>query len=130
MRQRHIGDRHIYLFIRLVAVATGERLSLRVQRPESGEWSWRVQTDRGGGQYSTFLGRANSVVELSLRSKTYVPVLGEAGRVTAALLVLIDGQTTAEELAETLFLGNQDFFVDRVEALEFVQQQIKRFCHE
>jgi hypothetical protein len=106
-------------------VAAGERMSLRLERPVYGEWSWRVETAQARQQHSTFLATPLSPSKLKKAALNYRPQLTEEGRAWLFALSNFDGQTTAQELAAAVREKYPRLYPDLPAALAFVQRLAK-----
>lgn len=84
-------------------VAKGDKLQLHVKRLEFADWHWQVRFGDEFQKHSTFLSRPISPADIARRSLDYSPALNAKGLLLQALLGLMDGNRTNDQIAERLF---------------------------
>jgi len=88
--------------------------------PDGHEYTWVWETSVSGKdgavhahwQQATFLGQAFSTAEMHRRAHTHAPRLSEQGRITRAVLELMDGDTPLGDIATQLERQFPDVFAD------------------
>lgn len=108
-------------------VRHGEEIGFELNRPERGEWSWRILADGGTEQHSTFLSRPFSAVDLARRSASYKPSVSVWGKVAIATLTAFGQGRTVARIANDIRVGWPRLFPNEQTAIRFVQQQVDRF---
>src|SRR6185503_9600747 len=84
-----------------VALASGDRLAIRIQSVDGTEWRWRVEAEgRLVGDHSTFFSFPASLSGPERRSLDDAPKLSRRGEIERFVLELLDGQTTVRQMAE------------------------------
>lgn len=110
---------------RPVTLSAGDNVSLRVKRPEFGEWSWVVNINGAEQKHSTFLSRPVTPDRLQRASADYRPRRGERGEVLGAMLELMGGTNTSREIATLLWRQYPGFFVSEQAAMRFVIDRVR-----
>jgi predicted RNA methylase len=107
-------------------VQIGERMTLALDRPSRGEWTWRVDGGAGGQRHSTLFASPMTPETLRLASRQFAPSLTIEGRAALDVLARCDGTTSVERLAAWLGERYPDRYSDSGEAIAFVQRVIRR----
>lgn len=96
--------------LRPVPVEAGDRVEVELQARLIGDeyvWVWNTRVEGAQGvkaelRQSTFLSQPATTADLRKRAHDFRPVLGEQGRIDAAVLGMMDGGATLEEIAREL----------------------------
>ena len=99
----------------------GTEVTFRLQRPPSGDWSWRVTTETRTQQHSTFFSLPLSLKAIQQRSPEYLPKLGSRGQAALYVLSHSDGSYTVQQLSEQVVKEYPDLFPRLEQALNFVR---------
>ena len=97
-------------FPRPVELREGDRLDVELEATRMGNdyvWRWTTAIENGSGEItrfaqSTFYASPLSLSRLRKRAASYVPELGEEGRIELFILERMDGGTTLEVIARQL----------------------------
>ena len=105
----------------------GEELEFELHRPEFGEWTWR--TDHLGQlqKHSTFLSQPISTSIVQKKSGHHQALLNEKGRAASAILELLKGELSTDEISARISNSFPDLFPDNQHAQRFVLKLIDRF---
>jgi predicted RNA methylase len=111
----------------VVQVTEGDHVTLKLKRPENGEWSWVFEHNGIRHQHSTFLSRPFKPSDLERKSDRFQPALNREGQASKFLLERFDGLQTQSELAAELSEHFPELFSDEAAALRFVTKQVEHF---
>ncbi len=102
----------------------GEELEFKLHRRELGEWTWR--TDHLGQlhQHSTFLSEPISTSVMQKKSGNHKALLNEKGRAASAILELLRGELSTNEISARISNSFPDLFPDDQYAKRFVMRLI------
>lgn len=110
-----------------IKIAAEDKVTVHVDRPQFGEWSWRVHTGDLTFQQSTFLGTPMTTDNLRLASQDAKAKPNKAGLIQAFVLQAMDGETSSTEIADSLMKRFPDRFPHRDAALRYVISQVRSF---
>jgi protein arginine N-methyltransferase 1 len=121
-----------------VPVDAGDAVRVELQARLIGEeyvWVWNTRVEGGGGvkaelRQSTFLSQPARPAELRKRAHDFRPVLGEQGRIDAAVLGMMDGGATLETIAHELRRRFPERFRDWEEALSRAARLSQAYADE
>jgi protein arginine N-methyltransferase 1 len=125
-------------FLEPVELSSGDEISLFLGASLVGcDYVWRWETTiaacdapeniKACFKQSTFFEKPVSLARLHRRSGTFVPSLGDEGRIERRILDLMDGSRTLNEISEQLITSFPGRFAD-VEALERVRSVTDAFA--
>jgi SAM-dependent methyltransferase len=103
-------------------VTAGESLSLRLQRPLAGDWSWGVNAQAGTRQHSTFLSRLDAPHRLRKLAPASRPGLSNKGAAAVQVLSLMQNGSSNQEIATIAAAAFPLLFADGLAALQFVSK--------
>ena len=106
-------------------VSAGESVSVRIDRPQYGEWTWRTQVGSSSFKQSTFLGMPMTPQKLLLASESAAASQNIAGQIQSFVLQAMDGETSSEAIATALIKKFPDRFPDQAVALRYVIAQVR-----
>jgi len=98
----------------------GEPVTISLQRPAKGDWTWTVQAAAGKRRHSTFLARLHNAQKLNRTAAAYQPVPNDKGEAARYVLNGMDGKASNKELATELVAAFPQWFADQRAALDFV----------
>lgn len=104
----------------------GEDVTLSIQRPVGGDWTWSIEAQSGTRRHSTFLGQADSLQRLQAMRPDHRPGLGWRGEIRLQALTLMREGRTNQEIAQALFDANPARFVDINDALQLTRRLATR----
>jgi hypothetical protein len=110
-------------------LTVGEEAFVHVSRPRGGQWSWRVAVGEHQRSGSTFLSQPQLASQLRALVPSHQPRLNEAGRLRHAAFELFDGNRANKDIADALLAKFPRQFVDREEAVSFVQAMAMTYTH-
>ena len=110
-----------------VALRMGEVITLGLDRPKGGDWTWWIKAESGARRQSTFLARADAADRLRRLSPGRRPVLGAQGHAVRQLLQWMDGSATSHQLAQRLHELEPGAFPTMTEAMDLVQTVARRY---
>jgi SAM-dependent methyltransferase len=105
----------------------GDRLTFGLTRPQSGDWTWTVETGGNRQRHSTFWGTPRRHDELLRAAPTYTPARSRGGEAAWCALERFDGRTPSRVIADSLAEAFPDRFRDAEEAAAFVRGLIGQF---
>ncbi len=110
-----------------IAISAGDIVSIHLDRPQFGEWSWRVTA--GGKHYkqSTFLGAPITPAKLKLAAEGHRPVLNRRGELIAFTLEAMRGDLSNQEIADKVFAQFAELFADLDAVRRFVIDQARSY---
>jgi precorrin-6B methylase 2 len=108
-------------------LASGDRVSLTLDRVPDGDWSWRIKSPRGSRRHSTLLGTPLVTGKLEKASRNYVPAPTDALAATSFVLASVDGARDVTAVARQLHAMFPSRYATEEEALEFVQRVVAQF---
>ena len=111
-----------------IDVKSGEQVSLKLSRPEGGEWSWRTKSEEVEYRQSTFLSCPRSLDEMKKHSIRQSPTLDAVGSSARFVLSQFDGAASVEEIALRLLEQSGSNFESEQEAIRFVKQMVEKFA--
>lgn len=109
-----------------VLLHTGDQVRFELQRPEYGEWSWKMEVGKFKQCHSTFLSEPITPSILLKKSDQYAPILNTQGKIAQQLLSQFDGKTSVENLAEQLQQDWPNDFSNKKVALHFISHFIEK----
>jgi predicted RNA methylase len=104
-----------------IALTAGDSITLRLQRPVEGDWSWESQSAEAKQKRSTFFAVPMTLKTIHCMSSTYSPQLSERGEALLYLLENCNSILTVDDLTQQLLEKYPTIFKDRLEAFQFVQ---------
>lgn len=108
-----------------IAVKSGEVISVQIQRPEFGEWTWTVETGKSRQRHSTFLSEPVSRSRLQKNSDDYKAILDDKGRAAKAILEMLNGEMSTDEISGTICKSYPHLFPGNQHAKRFVLKLIE-----
>ncbi len=90
-----------------LSVKKGQKLTLTLDRPEFGEWSWIVHTESTKEKHSTFLSAPMSPDKFMKKSGNYRPKISREGAIAKEVLMLMRGDITSDQIISKI---HQEFF--------------------
>jgi len=105
----------------------GEELELELHRPEFGEWSWLTGHAGKLQKHSTFLSEPITPSKLQKKAGHHKALLNEKGRAASAILGLLRGELSTDEISARISNSFPDLFPDNQYAKRFVLKLIDRF---
>ncbi|MEL6927650.1 MAG: 50S ribosomal protein L11 methyltransferase [Cyanobacteria bacterium J06600_6] len=96
-------------------------VKFRLQRPPQGDWSWRVISDAGSQQHSTFFALPLSLKSVQQMSPEYQPKLNKKGEAALYVLSHSDGNSSVQQLSQELSQKYPETFSEFVHAVNFVR---------
>lgn len=85
-----------------IRLAKGTEISVRLLRPQFGEWSWFLRTKNEERKHSGHLANPLSPDIISKMSADYLPTLNEKGENIQFILSKADGSSSVRQIAEAL----------------------------
>lgn len=110
-----------------VEVAAGEEVTLKLQRPPYGEWSWQVKSNKAQQQHSTFLAVPMTLKSIKKTALPYRPQLSNKGKAALYVLSQSNGTLSVEQLSTQIVKRFPELFADSRKALNFVRSLICSF---
>lgn len=104
-----------------LTLEAGEEISISLQRPARGDWTWTVIANGGARRHSSFLARVDGPKRLRKMMPTNKAVLSERGRKALFILSMMQAGESNQEIAQSLFDTDRQDFQDFEEALRLVQ---------
>jgi len=101
-------------------LVAGETLTMKLQRPAKGDWTWSMQAAAGTRRHSTFLAHLHNSQKLGRTTADYRPLANDKGAAARFVLNAMDGKASNKELAARLAAAFPQRFADEAAALEFV----------
>lgn len=111
-----------------LALQEGEEISINLQRPARGDWTWSVKAGEGSRRHSSFLGRADGPRRLRKMAPDYHPGLGRRGEHTLRALAMMQEGRSNQEIALALVALDPTAFAGMDEALLLVQGLALRYA--
>jgi SAM-dependent methyltransferase len=105
-----------------LSVEAGEEITIKLQRPVRGDWTWTVKASSGVRRHSTFLARADGPRQLNRMAPNYKAELNDKGKKAFHVLEMMRSGNSNQEIAQSLFKNDQQAFRDVEEALRLVQE--------
>jgi len=104
-----------------IAVTEGESITLNLQRPIGGDWTWTTQTPEAKQQRSTFFAVPMTRKTIRSTASSYKPQLSGKGEALLHVLSNSNGKLSIQELANDLLEKYAAQFKQPQDALQFVQ---------
>lgn len=108
-------------------LASGDCVSLVLDRVPNGDWSWRIKSPRGSRRHSTLLGTPLVAGKLEKASRQYVPTPTDALAATSLVLASVDGVRDVTLVARQLHATFPSRYATEEDALQFVQRIVGQF---
>jgi cyclopropane fatty-acyl-phospholipid synthase-like methyltransferase len=108
-------------------VERGDQVSFTLDRPPLGDWTWRVRTAAADQRHSTLLAAPLSEALLAKAALDYAPSLGASGLALRHVLEQCGGSATVASIARSLADRYPERYAALSDAVEFVQQIVKRY---
>lgn len=108
-------------------LSAGDRVSVELDRPEFGDWTWTVETPAGRQRHSTFLERPWPIERLRALSSDYRPRLGPEGEAALLALQMMASNQSNMEIAGELLKRHSARWADVEQALAFVRKLVARY---
>ena len=108
-------------------LAAGDTISLKLQRPQYGDWVWKTSTAQHQQRASTFFALPPALGRLHKRADRYQPNATATSEAAAYVLSCFDGTATAVAIAAAVFSGWPGEFRDADDALRFVRQLVEKY---
>jgi hypothetical protein len=106
--------------------SSGDVLTVRLDRPPHGDWSWRVRSGKTEQRHSTLLAAAIKTTTLRKAAADYLPSLNQEGEIVAHVLQRCDGHTPVRDIAAAVQQRWPQRYRTEDDALRFVQSLMKR----
>ncbi len=103
-------------------------VTLRIDRPPFGEWTWRATWPGGSQRRSTLCGAPVTAATIEKATLDYRPRLTREGETTAFVLSCCEGARTVHEIADELRRWDPASFDSDADAVRFVQSTIRRLA--
>ena len=107
-------------------LVAGERLTIALERPVQGDWTWSVSGEAGLRRHSTFLSAGDSMSRMLRLAPDHRPGLSRRGANALQALSLMDSGHSNTEIAQILADSNPGFFASVDEALELARAMALR----
>jgi SAM-dependent methyltransferase len=104
-----------------LSVTQGESITLRLQRPVGGDWTWNTQTSQAKQQRSTFFAVPMTLKTLRCVASDYKPQLSDKGEALLYILSNCNGTLSVQEIVDRLLEKYPMSFKARQEAFQFVR---------
>ncbi|MBW4418208.1 MAG: methyltransferase domain-containing protein [Myxacorys californica WJT36-NPBG1] len=104
-----------------VDVEIGEDVSLKLQRPPHGDWTWHVKFNQTQQQKSTLFGVPMTLKTIRKAAHDYQPHLSDRGKAILYVLSHSDGTQSVESLSQQIRNEHPALFSNSQQALNFVQ---------
>jgi SAM-dependent methyltransferase len=111
-----------------VTLEAGERVSVTVNRPPSGDWTWTLDSARTQQRHSTLFSAPMKVATLKKAAVNYVPTLNADGRELLTVLSESQGSETTASIARLLRQRHPTHYRSDADALRAVQAIVKRYA--
>jgi hypothetical protein len=108
-------------------LSAGDSVSVQLDRPEHGDWTWTVDTPAGRQRHSTFLERPWTIEQLRALSPEHQPTLGADGEAALLALTLMERHVSNIETARELRRRHAARFAGEEAALAFVRKLVARY---
>jgi predicted RNA methylase len=108
-------------------VTADESITLNLQRPMGGDWTWTTQTTEARQQRSTFFALPMTRKTISTTTSSYKPQLSGKGAALLHILSHSNGTRSIQDLANDLLEKYAAEFKQPQDALQFVQGISKKY---
>ncbi len=108
-------------------VEDGEEVTLAIDRPPRGDWTWRVAGKNGARRHSTLLSTPLTETTLRKAAVDYVPSANTHGRAVRHVLERMNGTCDVTAIARDLRTAFPERYATDADALAFVQEIVGRF---
>ena len=108
-------------------VQRGQTVSLEINRPEFGEWSWIVEAGEKRQKQSTFLSEPFSPARIMKGSDSYRPTLTQIGNITQEVLQLFNGKLSTVDIVNIVLKEHSSFFSTHLQAEQFVKKLLEKY---
>ena len=108
----------------------GEEITISLQRPARGDWTWTVKATSGTRRHSSFLGRADGPRRLRKLAPDFRPDLNKRGENTLRVLTMMQEGKSNQEIAQALAGLDPASFPSAEEALQMVQSLALRHARK
>jgi SAM-dependent methyltransferase len=112
---------------RPLALKIDDTIKISVQRPQDGDWTWSISTDKVHRKHSTFLSRLDTPRQLVKLSAQYAPKLNKKGLTDLHILKMIQHGLTNQEIAQSLAEEFSDIFPTIEAAMTKVQTLVRYY---
>lgn len=110
-----------------VEVSEGLELYFALDRPQYGNWTWRVRTRELNQVHSTFFSKPMQLASVHKYDLQFAPVPGYDGTIARYILQTMDGVRTVAQLAEAVRQQYPTRFTTPADALAFVRVVVSQF---
>ena len=108
----------------------GEEITISLQRPAQGDWTWTVKAASGTRRHSSFLARADGLRRLQKMAPDFHPDLNKRGENTLRVLTMMQEGKSNQEIAQALASLDPASFPSVEEALQMVQGLALRYARK
>ncbi len=110
-----------------ISVKSGDIISLELNRPEFGEWSWIVEFKGKHQKYSTFLSRPQKLESILKRSKNYKGKLSQKGKAAQDVLQYLNGNNSIKDITQKILEKYPQYFTIEDQADRFVKNIVGNY---
>ena len=108
-------------------LAAGDKVSVDLDRPQFGDWTWTVRAPAGRQRHSTFLERPWTLQRMQALSPEHRPQLGAEGEAILLALTMMERKLSNLEIARELLKARFTMLADEEQALAFVAKLVARY---
>ncbi len=108
-------------------LAAGDNVSVQLDRPEHGDWTWTIEAPAGRQRHSTFLERSWTIEQLRALSPEHQPTLGADGEAALLALKMMESHVSNIAIARELLQRHSARFAGEEAALAFVRKLVARY---
>ncbi len=102
----------------------GMTVKFKLQRPPKGDWNWKITSDSGSQQHSTFFSLPLSLKSIKQMSPEYSPKLNEKGKAALYVLSHSNGELSIEQLSQEISQKYPKLFTAPMKAVNFVRSLV------
>ncbi len=113
-----------------LALEAGEEITISLQRPAQGDWTWTAKAASGTRRHSSFLARADGLQRLRKMAPDFLPDLNKRGENTLRVLTMMQEGKSNQEIAQALADLDPASFPSVEEALQMVQGLALRYARK
>ena len=108
-------------------LAAGDTVSVELDRPQFGDWTWTIQAPAGRQRHSTFLERPWTLERMQALSPEHKPRLGAEGEAALLSLTMMESNVSNIDIGRELLKRHSARFADEEQALAFVRKLVARY---